>query len=76
MSQRLSRLYSIVDVELAERAGRAPRDLARAYLAGGARLLQERFGARVLLSAADWDLLERDNPPWKPRRAARETRLC
>jgi metallo-beta-lactamase class B len=35
---------------------------------GGAKLLQERFGARVLLSAADWDLLERDNPPWKPRR--------
>ncbi len=36
--------------------------------AGGAKLLQERFGARVLLTAADWDLLERDNPPWKPRR--------
>ena len=35
---------------------------------GGAKLLQERFGARVLLSAADWDLLDRDNPPWKPRR--------
>jgi metallo-beta-lactamase class B len=35
---------------------------------GGAKLLQERFGARVLLAAADWDLLERDNPPWKPRR--------
>lgn len=35
---------------------------------GGAKLLQERFGARVLLSAADWDLLERDNAPWKPRR--------
>ena len=35
---------------------------------GGAKLLQERFGARVLLTAADWDLLERDNPPWKPRR--------
>jgi len=36
--------------------------------AGGAKLLQERFGARVLLSAADWDLLERENPAWKPRR--------
>jgi len=35
---------------------------------GGAKLLQERFGARVLLSAADWDMLERDNPPYKPRR--------
>jgi metallo-beta-lactamase class B len=36
--------------------------------AGGAKLLQERFSARVLLSAADWDLLEQQNPPWKPRR--------
>jgi metallo-beta-lactamase class B len=36
--------------------------------AGGAKYLQETFGARVLLGAADWDLLERDNPSWKPRR--------
>lgn len=36
--------------------------------AGGAKLLQERFGARVLMSAADWDMVERDNPRWKPRR--------
>jgi metallo-beta-lactamase class B len=36
--------------------------------AGGARLLQERFGARVLMSAADWDLLERQKPVWLPKR--------
>jgi metallo-beta-lactamase class B len=36
--------------------------------AGGAKFLQENFGARVLLGAADWDLLDRDNPSWKPRR--------
>lgn len=36
--------------------------------AGGAKLLQERFGARVLMAAADWDSLERDNPTWRPRR--------
>jgi metallo-beta-lactamase class B len=36
--------------------------------AGGARFLQDEFGARVLLSAADWDLLDESNPPWKPRR--------
>jgi metallo-beta-lactamase class B len=35
---------------------------------GGAKLLQERYGARVLLTAADWDLLDRGNAPWKPRR--------
>jgi thiamine-phosphate pyrophosphorylase len=35
-------LYPIVDVEVAARAGWAPRDLARAYLNGGARLLQLR----------------------------------
>jgi len=28
---------------------------------GGAKLLQDRFGARVILSAADWDLLERSS---------------
>ena len=37
--------------------------------AGGARFLQDRFGARVILSAADWDLLERTGGDWpKPRR--------
>ncbi|HEX6998604.1 MAG TPA: MBL fold metallo-hydrolase [Gammaproteobacteria bacterium] len=36
--------------------------------AGGAKFLQEEFGARVLLGAADWDLLDESNPPWKPRR--------
>jgi metallo-beta-lactamase class B len=36
--------------------------------AGGAKLLQERYGARVLLAAADWDLLDRQNPTWKPKR--------
>jgi metallo-beta-lactamase class B len=36
--------------------------------AGGAKLLQQRFHARLLMSAADWDLVERDNPRWKPER--------
>jgi metallo-beta-lactamase class B len=36
--------------------------------AGGAKLLQERYGARVLMTAADWDMVERDNPRWKPQR--------
>jgi metallo-beta-lactamase class B len=36
--------------------------------AGGAKLLQDRFGARVVMSAADYDLLDRQNPTWKPRR--------
>jgi metallo-beta-lactamase class B len=36
---------------------------------GGARLLQERFGARVVMSAADWDLLASDPGTWpKPTR--------
>jgi metallo-beta-lactamase class B len=35
---------------------------------GGAKYLQETFGARVILSAADWDLLERSrgNPNAQP----------
>ncbi len=36
--------------------------------AGGAKFLQETFGARVLLGAADWDMLDESNPSWKPRR--------
>ena len=37
--------------------------------AGGAKLLQDRFGARVLMSAADWDLTARNTQSWpKPRR--------
>jgi metallo-beta-lactamase class B len=36
--------------------------------AGGAKFLQERFGARLLMTAADYDLLDRDNPSWKPKR--------
>jgi metallo-beta-lactamase class B len=37
--------------------------------AGGAWYLQERFGARVLLTAADWDLLDRNTQKWpKPKR--------
>ncbi len=37
--------------------------------AGGARFLQEKYDARVILSAADWDLLDRTGGDWlKPRR--------
>ena len=37
--------------------------------AGGAKFLQDRFGARVLMSAADWDLTARSTQSWpKPRR--------
>ena len=37
-----SRLYAIVDAGMAARAGWTPPDLARAYLDGGARLVQLR----------------------------------
>jgi metallo-beta-lactamase class B len=36
--------------------------------AGGAKLLQERYGAGVLMAGPDWDLLERQNPSWLPKR--------
>jgi len=37
--------------------------------AGGARYLQDRFGARVILAPEDWDLLARTGGDWpKPRR--------
>lgn len=47
-------LYPIVDVDVCLRCGWAPRDLARAYLTGGARLLQLR--AKTLGSGAFLDL--------------------
>jgi len=37
--------------------------------AGGAKYLQDTFGARVIMSAADWDLIAANNQAWpKPRR--------
>jgi len=36
--------------------------------AAGAKLLQDRFGSRLVMSAADYDLLDTQNPPWKPKR--------
>ncbi|PWT85495.1 MAG: thiamine phosphate synthase [Blastocatellia bacterium] len=50
----LSGLCAVVDVDVAERAGWRPIDLATAYLAGGARLLQLR--AKTLSSGAFLDL--------------------
>jgi len=41
----LPRLYAIVDAEMCASADRAPLDVARAFLGGGARLLQLRFKA-------------------------------
>ena len=38
----LPKLYPIVDVDVCARTGWAPQDLVRAYLSGGARLLQLR----------------------------------
>ena len=55
-SRPLSPLTAIVDAEIASRAGWTPRDLARACLDGGARLLQVRAkhasGAALLDLAA------------------------
>ena len=36
--------------------------------AGGAKFLQDNFGARVVMGAADWELVEAQNPDWKPER--------
>jgi metallo-beta-lactamase class B len=42
---------------------------AHADHAGGARYLQEKFGAHVVMSAADWDLLAGNTDAWpKPKR--------
>jgi metallo-beta-lactamase class B len=36
--------------------------------AAGAKFLQDKYAARVVMSAADYDLLDQQNPSWKPRR--------
>jgi metallo-beta-lactamase class B len=36
--------------------------------AAGAKLLQDRFGSRLVMSAADYDLMDQQNPSWKPKR--------
>lgn len=36
--------------------------------AGGAKFLQDKYKVRLLMSAADYDLLDRQNPAWKPKR--------
>jgi metallo-beta-lactamase class B len=36
--------------------------------AGGAKYLQDTYGAKLIMSAADYDLLDRQNPSWKPKR--------
>ena len=51
-----SRFQAILDVESAERAGRAPLDLARAFLDGGARFIQVR--AKTLASGPFLDLCD------------------
>jgi metallo-beta-lactamase class B len=69
--------YSVEDevVEGLRKLGFDPADIRYVLVshghydhAGGAKYLQERFGARVLLSAADWDLLEQNGAAWVPRR--------
>src|SRR5690606_10702898 len=62
-------------VEGLQKLGFDPRDIRYVVVshghldhAGGAKFLQETFGARVLMGAADWDLLDETNPPWKPGR--------
>src|SRR5262249_20384608 len=47
-------LYAIVDVDVCDRLGKRAADVARAYLTGGARLLQVR--AKQLASGAFLDL--------------------
>jgi metallo-beta-lactamase class B len=69
--------YSVEDevVEGLRKLGHDPADIRYVIVshghydhAGGAKYLQDRFGARVLLSAADWDLLEQNGADWVARR--------
>jgi metallo-beta-lactamase class B len=70
--------YSVEDeiVEGLKKLGHDPRTIKYVLVShghrdhvGGARFLQERFGARVVMSEADWDLVDRASGSWpKPKR--------
>jgi metallo-beta-lactamase class B len=36
--------------------------------AGGAKYLQDKYHARLIMSAADYDMIDQQNPRWKPTR--------
>ncbi len=36
--------------------------------AGGAKFLQEKYGSRLVMTAADYDLMDRNQSSWKPKR--------
>ena len=69
--------YSVEDevVQGLTKRGLKPADIKYVLIshghldhAGGAKFLQEKYGARLIMSAADYDLLEQQNPTWKPKR--------
>jgi metallo-beta-lactamase class B len=69
--------YSIQDEvdEGLKKVGLKPADIKYVVVshghldhAGGAKYLQEKYGARLVMSAADYDLLDQQNPSWKPKR--------
>ena len=55
-SLNLPRLYAIIDADVCAREGRAPVDVARAFLSGGAKLIQLRcksWGSAAFLDLAN-----------------------
>jgi metallo-beta-lactamase class B len=69
--------YSIADevTEGLKKVGLDPKQIKYVIVshghldhAGGAKYLQETYGAKLIMSAADYDLLDQQNPTWKPKR--------
>jgi metallo-beta-lactamase class B len=68
--------YAVEDgVENMRRLGLDPKTIKYVIVshghldhAGGAKYLQDTFGARLIMSAADYDMMDQQNPAWKPKR--------
>lgn len=69
--------YSVQDevIEGLKKLGLNPASIKYAIMghwhgdhAAGAKTLQDLYGTKIVMGAADWDTVDKQNPAWKPKR--------